>query len=94
MQQKNQKKGQGISDDGIEWIAQYLAGNHSLKSLDLSCNNISSDGMKTLADVLSRSAKINSKNSCSLTHLSLRGNRITDRGMCVTTTAIVICIFF
>lgn len=65
------RQGDGVGDDGMEWISKYLVNNHSLKYLDLSCNRLSCDGIKSICNVMSC-------NQCSIESLILKGNRLTD----------------
>ncbi|CAF1490717.1 unnamed protein product [Didymodactylos carnosus] len=57
-----------------QFIADMLKVNTTLTSLWLSCNRLGDDGTRTLCEVLRRQNNM-------LEHLSLNGNRITDKSV-------------
>jgi Ran GTPase-activating protein (RanGAP) involved in mRNA processing and transport len=70
--------GNQIGDKGAYWIAEAMKSKRNLTELDLSSNEITSQGAIFLADMLS---------CCSLTTFILNGNRAQVRGALAITTA-------
>uniref|UniRef100_A0A3P9HLL9 Leucine rich repeat containing 34 n=1 Tax=Oryzias latipes TaxID=8090 RepID=A0A3P9HLL9_ORYLA len=62
----------GLTDSGMETLAEGLTQNRSLRYLDLRCNRVSRDGAHHLAEVL--------KQSKTLEIIDLSSNRIEDEG--------------
>ncbi|CAF87372.1 unnamed protein product, partial [Tetraodon nigroviridis] len=62
----------GITDTGVQRLAEGLQLNHSLRYLDLRCNSLSCDGGFYLAEVLRRNP--------TLDVIDLSFNRIQDEG--------------
>ncbi|XP_062336401.1 leucine-rich repeat-containing protein 34 [Osmerus eperlanus] len=72
----------GMSDFGVERLAEALGTNHSLRYLDLRCNRVSRDGAKCLAELLKRNA--------TLEILDLSSNRIEDDGALYLSEAVAL----
>ncbi|XP_029935785.1 leucine-rich repeat-containing protein 34 [Myripristis murdjan] len=62
----------GLTDTGVERLAEGLWANHSLRYLDLRCNRVTRDGVQHLVQVLRRNP--------TLEILDLSSNRIEDDG--------------
>ncbi|XP_074549842.1 leucine-rich repeat-containing protein 34 [Halichoeres trimaculatus] len=70
----------GMTDTGMERLAEGLRLNHSLRYLDLRCNRVTRDGVRHLAEVL--------KHNSTLEILDLSANRIEDEGASYLSEAI------
>ncbi|XP_024148474.1 leucine-rich repeat-containing protein 34 isoform X1 [Oryzias melastigma] len=62
----------GLTDTGMEMLAEGLRQNHSLRCLDLRCNHVTRDGAHHLAEVL--------RQNPTLEVIDLSSNRIEDEG--------------
>ncbi|KAL0484116.1 NLRC3 [Acrasis kona] len=71
--------GNRLGDAGVNTIAESLKTNTTINYLNLSMNDISSDGVKNMCDVLSNKTRTDTNRS--LEHLDLSINRLGDAGV-------------